>query len=427
MVRHLPIRRSVFGKLLAIMLTMAVSLLVLVSGFFLWIIVPALNKSLGPFVDDYVHQVAATRPNFVQAKEIADRLDFQIRYEGADGAWTTSDDLPSIAQVQTGGRTGLLGGSGYHLVATPNGGTYLFLWTFRQKTLGAHHALLALLLVLMAATIITTHMTITRLLRPLRLLGDGVEQLSAGQLDVTLPAPTRDEFGSLTGAFNVMVGRVREMIRSRDQLLLDVSHELRSPLTRMRVAVELLPEEADRARLTTDIMEMEAMIAELLELERLRTGRGIHITRQNLAEIILDVAENFECGPPGVRINSLPLEIPVDADEEKIRTVLRNLLENAIKYSLPDSRAVELSVACDAEKVVLRITDDGPGIPEGERSTIFEPFFRLSRSRSKAPEGYGLGLSICKRIIEAHGGAIAVESGAPRGTVFEVTLPLPRG
>ena len=405
------------------MLTMAISLLLLVSGFFILVIIPILSRSIQPFVEDYVQTIAATQPWLDRAKQLASRLDIQIRYEGPDGEWTTSEALPRIADARPGGRAGLLDGGGYHLAKGSNGGTYLFLWTLQQKTLGAHYALLALLLGLMVATIITTHITITRLLRPLRLLGDGVERLSAGELDVTLPAPTRDEFGMLIEAFNVMVERVREMIRTRDQLLLDVSHELRSPLTRMRVAVELLPEGADRARLATDIMEMDAMIAELLELERLRNG-ALQTERHDLASIVREVTASFETRLPGVRIIALPREITVEVDGEKIRTLLRNLLENAIKYSLPDSHEVEISAACDTEIVVLRIADDGPGVPHDEHSTIFEPFFRLSPSRVKSPSGYGLGLSICKRIVEAHGGRIAVENGTPRGAVFEVTLPL---
>ncbi len=166
------------------------------------------------------------------------------------------------------------------------------------------------------------------------------------------------------------------------------------------------------------------MIAELLELERLRDGRGLRTERLDLAKIVRDVAAGFYDRTPGVRIVSLPREIMVDADSEKIRTVLRNLLENSIKYSLPDSRPVEVAAACDESTAVLTVTDDGPGVPAEDRATIFEPFFRVNRSRTKAPSGYGLGLSICKRVIEAHGGTITLKPNTPRGCVFEVTLPL---
>src|ERR1051325_9798983 len=214
-----------------------------------------------------------------------------------------------------------------------------------------------------------------------------------------------------------MVGRVREMIRARDQLLLDVSHELRSPLTRMRVAIELLPDGAARDGMIADVAAMDAMIAELLELERLRDGRGMRIARIDLAPIVRDVAAAF----PGVRV-VIPATLPIDADADKMHIVVRNLVENAVKYSLPDSAPVEVSAAIDDEHVVIRVSDDGAGVPEEAREAVFEPFFRVDRSRAKS-SGYGLGLSICKRIVSAHGGTIAMQPNAGRGTTFIVTLP----
>jgi len=127
-----------------------------------------------------------------------------------------------------------------------------------------------------------------------------------------------------------------------------------------------------------------------------------------------------------VRVASTTPEILVEIDADRIRTVIRNLLENAIKYSLPDSRAVEVSAAQNGEYVVIRVTDDGPGIPEGDIPSLFEPFFRVDRSRSKKASGYGLGLSISQHIVEAHGGTIAVENNVNRGTSFLVRLPKPR-
>jgi len=414
---YVAFHRSVFGKLLAIMLTMAISLLTLVTWFFIHIMVTAFNESVEGIVDNYSHHLAASQLTFDEAKRLR-HLDVEVRYEGPDGQWTTAEWLPHANEVKLTRGSWLLGGRGYYIARGPNG-TYLFRWSYRRKTLNAHFALFSTLLALMIATIITTHLVIRRLLRPLRSLGDGVERLSAGELDVVLPAPTRDEFGVLTKAFNEMVARVRAMILARDQLLVDVSHELRSPLTRMRVALELLPEGADRARMTDDIVEMEAMIAELLELERLRDGRGIRPAPEDLAPIVRDIVARYE----NAKIVSLPSEIPIEIDAERFRIVLRNLLDNASKYSLPDSRAVEISAASDEKRVVLRISDDGPGIPDADRATIFEPFFRVNRARSKTPPGYGLGLSICKRIVEAHGGTISVAANKPRGTVFEIVLP----
>jgi len=141
--------------------------------------------------------------------------------------------------------------------------------------------------------------------------------------------------------------------------------------------------------------------------------------------ILRDVAEGFRDRPPGVRLIGGTQELLVDIDTDKLRMVFRNLLENAAKYSLPDSRAVQMSTASDDKMVVVRVSDDGPGIPVGDVANLFEPFFRVDRSRSKKTGGYGLGLSICKRIIDAHGGTIVVENNAGRGASFIVSLPKP--
>jgi signal transduction histidine kinase len=275
----------------------------------------------------------------------------------------------------------------------------------------------------MILVFLSAHLVLRRALRPLRALGDGVARLGAGDLDVVLENRTRDEFGVLTDAFNRMAGRVKERVLARDQLLLDVSHELRSPLTRLKVALALLPDSAKKAQAEADAAEMEAMVGELLELERLRDPRALRTTRADLAALLREAARAYEDGPPGVRVSAAPPEIPLDLDVDGVRTVLRNLLGNAVKYSLPDSRPVEVSARCDEEGLVVRVADDGSGIPEADLERLFEPFFRVDRSRSRKTGGYGLGLSICKRIVEAHGGTLTAANNPGRGACFTLRVP----
>jgi signal transduction histidine kinase len=282
----------------------------------------------------------------------------------------------------------------------------------------AHVWLLVLSLAVMSAVVLTTQAVLQKLLRPLRVLNDGVTRLGEGELGVTVLRTTSDEFGVLTDAFNQMAARVREMITARNQLLIDVSHELRSPLTRMKVALELMPDDGQRARLSSEVAEMERMIAGLLELERLRAGRGVTLERQDIVPIVREVVASFEHRPPGVQLSADAREIAADVDAEQLRTVMRNLLENAVKYSLPDSRAIRVTTAKAADGAVVRVADDGVGIPREDAERIFEPFFRVDRSRSKESGGYGLGLSICKRVMEAHGGSIGLERGNCRGATF---------
>jgi len=286
-----------------------------------------------------------------------------------------------------------------------------------------HAALMGLLLVFMVGVVVATHLVLRRLLQPLQSLGDGVARLSAGQLDVVLPNASRDEFGLLADAFNEMVRRVREMVSARDQLLLDVSHELRSPLTRMKVTLELMPPGQNRARLAADVAEMEAMIAELLELERLRDNRGLTMASRDLVTILREIAEGFGGSAPAVLVAAPAGGIMATLDEDRVRTVLRNLLDNALKYSLPDSGPVRIRAEQGEDVVSVSVCDDGPGIPERDIGSLFEPFFRVDRSRSRTTGGYGLGLSICKRIVEAHGGTLTARNLEPRGAEFRVTLP----
>jgi signal transduction histidine kinase len=347
-----------------------------------------------------------------------------MRSEGPDGAWATADNLPTIADARRD-QHGPFSARHFYVMPAPNGGTYLFAWTFNERVHTAHLIVLAVLLLLMAAVVFVSHAVLRHLLQPLRSLSDGVARLSDGHLDVVVPNRSVDEFGALTKAFNKMVGRIREMITARDQLLLDVSHELRSPLTRLKVALELGSDADMKVRMAADLAEMEIMVGELIELERLRDGHGIRTARQNVVPMLDEVARRFEDRPPRVRVASTSPEICADIDADQMRTVVRNLLENAIKYSLPDSRAVDVCAAQKGEHVVIRVSDDGPGIPERDIASLFEPFFRLDRSRSKKTGGYGLGLSISKRIVEAHGGTITVQNNPQRGASFIVTLPNP--
>jgi signal transduction histidine kinase len=425
--RRRPLRVSVFAKLLAIMLVMAASLLVMVSFFFWTIAVPVVHGALGRMIDDQAQLVADTTPDLAAARELSDRLDMEIRYGGPGGAWATDPALPTIAEARQARRV-RYGNTwrSYRLVAAPQGGQYLLAWTFAGSLYRAHQQILVLLLLVMAVVVVVAWAVLRQLLVPLRWLGEGVARLAAGDLEVAVPVRSRDELGAVTAAFNQMVRRVREMIGARDQLLLDVSHELRSPLTRMKVALELLPAGDKRERMAADVAEMEAMIGELLERERLRDGGALERERLDLVSLLrVAVAEVAERAP-GVRVSAAPDALIADGDPTQLRTVLRNLLENAVKYSLPDSRPVEVSAGAEGDRAVVRVRDDGPGIPVADLPRLFEPFFRVDRSRSKRTGGYGLGLSLCRRIVEAHGGSLTVENLPGRGSEFTLLLPLDR-
>jgi len=412
---------SIFSKLLATMLGMIAILVLMVAGFFAFVVFPNVSLSSENAVKEYTRLLAASSPSLAAAKNISKVAHVQVRYQGPGGDWTTSDALPSIEQVREG-KVNSSFGHHFYLEKAPQGGTYLVVWNLADQMHATHVKLLWMLLVLIVFVVLAAYWIQRWHLRPVRLLSDGMGRISRGDLDVALSVSGQDEFAMLTAGFNDMVSRVKQMILARDQLLLDVSHELRSPLTRMKVALALLPDDGDKADIDSDLKEMEEMIAELLELERLRTPNGLSREEQDLIPILREVARSFDERPPGINVISSCESILVNIDGEKIRTVFRNLLENAFKYSLPDSRPVDLSAQQSDHTVIVRVRDDGVGIPEAQRSAVFEPFFRVDPSRSKKTGGYGLGLSICKRITEAHGGTIQVENHSGRGASFILTF-----
>jgi signal transduction histidine kinase len=418
------VRVSIFARLLTIMILMAVTLLVIVGTFFVFFVFPGATAEAAHAFEQFSRGVAATSPDYPTAQAFAHRVHVQIRYEGPRGTWSTDPHVPPILDVKQGRAESFLGHE-YHLEPAPDGGAYLFVWDYGEHVRSLHAKMLWLLLFLVMGVVCTAYVFQRRLLRPVRLLVDGVTRLSTGDLNVAVPLVTRDEFGALTDAFNKMVGRVKQMIQARDQLLLDVSHELRSPLTRLKVALALLPEDENRAGMAGDLNEMEIMITELLELERMREGRGVRCERQNLVPVLSELADAYNSGLPGVCLRARSSEILLDIDREKIRTVMRNLLENAYKFSLPDSRPVQIDILEEPGTIRVCVRDDGPGIPEAELPNLFEPFYRIDRSRSRKTGGYGLGLSICKRIMEAHSGSIAVTNNPERGASFSLVFPRP--
>jgi len=414
-----PLRRSIFVRLVAIMVGLALAIMLMVGGFFSLVVNPKVDAALDRVLAAYAETVAAQAPDQKTAREISRRVGVTIHYEGPQGKWTTSSQAPHTAT----GPAPANWGEARYVARSPDGGRYGFAWEVGVSIRAAHDKLLILLLTLIVALVVLAHEMLRYSLRSVRLLHAGVARLGEGDLDVEIPRRSSDELGVLADAFNRMVRRIREMIALRDQLLLDVSHELRSPLTRMKVALALVPPGEKRDRMEADVAEMEALIGGLLELERLRDARGLELGRHDVLAIVREAARPFTDQAPGVELGLPEGRIELDVDAARVRMLLRNLLDNASKYSLPDSRPIVVTVKEEADAVEMRVSDNGPGIAAADLDRVFEPFFRADRSRSKKTGGFGLGLSICKRIMEAHGGDIRAETRPDRGTTVVFTFP----
>jgi signal transduction histidine kinase len=260
------------------------------------------------------------------------------------------------------------------------------------------------------------------LLRPLKWLHSGVEAVSQGDFSNRVPVVRNDEIGRVARAFNQMTGRVRQMMDDRERLLADVSHELRSPIARMKVALELLSEGDKRDAIAQDIREMESLTTALLEREQVRTRASQARAGQvNLVTVAAGVVDVFADTPPGVNLNVPPGSLEVSGDADLIKVLMHNLVDNALKFSLPDSGPVEVSLYRTDEGARFTVEDEGPGIPAQEVEKIFDPFVKLNPARGHRA-GYGLGLNLCQRIVQSHDGSIEMQQREGRGTRVEVNL-----
>ena len=167
------------------------------------------------------------------------------------------------------------------------------------------------------------------------------------------------------------------------------------------------------------------MIHEILATARMHHFHGrLNLRRIILADLLKEVITELEHQPPGIRADDIAIDLAITVDPEQIKTVFKNVLTNAVKYSLPDSEPVLISVNTQPSYIVVKIADNGIGIPPDELPFIFEPFYRVDKSRTKDTGGFGLGLSLCKTIMEAHDGRIEAESTPDIGTTVSLYFPI---
>jgi signal transduction histidine kinase len=294
--------------------------------------------------------------------------------------------------------------------------------------------LLAMLLVLGLVSLALTH-TLTR---PLRRLTQTAQRLAGGDLAARTEIVRKDELGVLARTMDEMAGRLALQVRSERELLANLSHEIRTPLARIRVALELCAEEPvtlesvrkQLAGIESDVGELERLVNDVLTIYRLDVssaaategGLVLHKETLGVSALVSAAAERFHKTHPGRVLRTLlpPAPGALTIDPVLLRRVLDNLLDNAKRYSEAE---VELEVLSEPGTVRIEVRDRGMGIPAEDLPRLFEPFYRTAESRAKNPAGLGLGLTLGKRVVEAHGGTLRAEARPGGGTVFSISLP----
>ena len=423
--------RSVFSKLLIVILIAVIGINLLVFVIFR----AQRHSSINAF-----HHIMSKYLNYLiqdlgnpPSPDVADRMVrstlFQFRFRGADLEWTTDkallppDTLRWLQWKDYPHIRSTIWNSRYLIEVRDKKGFFLFSLgnSFDQED--ERNRLLIPLLLVLTTLIILVYISIRWILKPIKWLHQGVLEISRGNLYHRVPSRRSDELKDLAQSFNAMTQRIREMLHSKERLLLDVSHELRSPLTRIRVALEFLPESHARVSIRTDVEEMEKMIAETLDTAKMHHRHGqLKMQKVDLAEFMRSLLTPYSGRKPSIEFRSPQKPVICMADPDQIKLVVQNIINNAFKYSDPSSGPISIFLDENKSGFVLTIRDQGIGIPGEELPFIMEPFYRVDKSRSKNTGGYGLGLSICKTIMEAHGGKIEINSVLGKGTSVLLTF-----
>lgn len=280
---------------------------------------------------------------------------------------------------------------------------------------------LTVLLAGLALSLATARLLALRIARPLARMGEAAAQVGLGAEPALLPESGPREIAALAASFNRMAQEVRELLANRTTLLAGISHDLRTPLSRMRVALEMLPAETPPrllARLTGDLEEMNRLIGSFLELARglqHEQAQEIEVAPflESLAQGFRDAGAQIECRGGACRVH---------AGAMTLRRVLGNLVENAVRYG--NGKTVEIECAVQPDGTRIRVLDRGPGIAEDQREAVFRPFYRLEASRSRSTGGSGLGLAVARQLAQANGWQIGLH---PRpGGGLEARIDIPR-
>jgi heavy metal sensor kinase len=274
-----------------------------------------------------------------------------------------------------------------------------------------------------------------RALKPVDKIAQTAREIGESDLSQRINVNTKDELGRLAATLNEMIGRLEKAFQRQKQFTSDASHELRTPLAVIEaestLALEKERPSSDYQQsleiISQESRQMSSLIDQLLTLARADAGKEQwNFTEVNLGKLISNLSTDVEvlCQEKGLSFQlGQPQDLVVKGDEARLRELFMNLLDNAIRYT-PAQGIVSVSLRREGQMAVVAVTDTGVGIPAEDIPFIFERFYRVDKSRSRAEGGSGLGLAICRHIAEAHGGKIEVESQVGVGSTFSVWLPL---
>ena len=440
------LRHSLRWRLVTLFLLLAIGVTVAFLGGMQKALSVGWRDAGRPLVSDYVDRLVAdigSPPDVARAQDLVRRLPLSVHIEGPAVNWDSHPERHRAAYAGHASRDGTAGGEGRWLERrTADGHLVRFGlgdlgWEGPPRLIGGLTLLVLLLLTALA------YAYVHHLLKPLADIRQGVERFAGGDFAHPIPVRRRDELGDLAHRINHMAQELQQMLDAKRSLLLSISHELRSPLTRARLNVELLPDNDEvrglREALLRDMAAMRDLIGDLLESERLASRHAV-LNREptDLATLVDEVLSDLErvhqvtdsdvgaapAAQPMLPVLDVEPQLPqAIVDRVRVRLLVRNLLDNAIRHSVGSPVPPLLHLGCVGPDIELQVRDHGPGVTEAQLPLLAQPFYRTDAARQRATGGVGLGLYLSRLVVQAHGGSWAVRNAHPG---LEITVTLPR-
>ena len=377
-------------------------------------------------VDSIIQDIGAP-PNLANAMRLAQELDWTINIRNPIMRWSSDTEdrldvdvseyvrtLTSDAEVRSTNNE--------DIIMVKRGGYDFYLYPRALNDSGFNYVALYVGLALAGLVLSINYLMVNKLLDPVRLLKRGAERIEKGDLNFRVKSNRQDELGELTESINHMADSLQSMLEAKRQLLLAISHELRTPITKAKLRMEFMPDSEEKEQLKEDINEIDLLISDLLEAERLNNQHSVLVEEPvMLAEFVSSVAEQFRSYAGGLTIEVAPDVEEFHLDKLRVRLLITNLLNNGMRHG--EEKPILVRVSFVDGLGIIEVVDQGEGISKEHLSQISEPFYRADSARQRNTGGFGLGLYLCRLIAEAHGGALLIESEVTQGTHITVSLP----
>ena len=295
--------------------------------------------------------------------------------------------------------------------------------------------ILAWMAIVAVAVLVVNALVLRTITRPIGELNQGIARMGQGDLSARVNVRGRNEFANLAKAFNSMSERLEQLDKSRSQFVSNASHELKTPLSTMKILIETLlyqdPMDPGMAKefmtdVNKEIDRLNRIVSDLLTLVNIDSGIKMNMEDLDIGALLQEQVKRLA---PLARENGIELDcacketLEVNGDALKLQQVVYNIIDNAIKYT-PRGGEVHCTLVRSGKKAIIRVSDTGVGIPAEDLPHIFDRFYRVDKARSRETGGTGLGLSIVKQFVLLHGGTINAESTVGKGTTFVIELPL---